>query len=465
VAPHIRYVTTGDGVRIAWSARGRGPIVVSMPPLPCRHIELEWQQSAEEVRFLEALGAGRTLVQYDPRGLGLSDRTAPSYDLDALVRDLDAVVAELAPERVALFAGVNAGPTAIAYAARRPERVSHLILWCSSPRGAEGIGPQFDAIVGLLEHDWTLASETLAHLLRGWSASDQARRLAALLRAAVTPDVARTFVIGARAADVSDLLGRVQAQTLVLHRRGVTWVPIERAVDLAAGIPGARLTVFEGDSMAPWVDDTDAVVRVIDEFLGGAPLAHATAAAPAADDGDTFRCEGDYWTLAFGGRVCRLRDAKGLHHLAHLLARPGEPIAAAELMVALDGTGRAEGGDAGPVLDAQARSTYRRRLADLEEELSDAERCNDDGRRSAARAEMEFLATELARAIGLGGRDRRAASVSERVRLTVTKRIRDALARIARRHAPLGAYLSRTIRTGTLCAYVPDSDRPPRWSF
>ena len=461
MAPHIRYVTTGDRVRIAWSTRGHGPIVVSMPPLPCRHIELEWRQSADEVRFLERLGAGRTLVQYDPRGLGLSDRGAPSYDLDALVDDLDAVVAELAPERVALFAGVNAGPTAIAYALRRPERVSHLMLWCSSPRGAEGIGPQFDAIVGLLEHDWTLASETLAHLLRGWSSGDQARRLAALLRAAVTPDVARTLVIGARAADVSDLLAGVQAPTLVMHRRGVTWVPIERAVDLAAGIPGAHLAVFEGDSMAPWVGDTDAVVRAIDEFLG----TPRTDEPPAPADHETFRCEGDYWTLAYAGRVCRVRDAKGLHHIAHLLGRPAEPVTAAELMIALDGEGRDDSTDAGPVVDAAARRAYRARLADLREQLDDAERCNDSGRSAAARAEIEFIAAELARAVGLGGRDRRAASASERVRLTVTKRIRDALTRITRRHAPLGEHLARSIRTGTVCAYVPDSNPPPRWSF
>jgi hypothetical protein len=265
----------------------------------------------------------------------------------------------------------------------------------------------------------------------------------------------------AQNADVSHLLGRVRSPTLVLHRRGVTWVPIERAVELAAGIPGARLEVFDGDSMAPWAGDLETVGRAVDAFLG-----MAVPDEPTVVEADhTFRCEGDYWTLAYAGRVCRLRDAKGLHHIAHLLGRPAEPVAAAELMVALDGQGRGDRGDAGPVLDGQARRAYRLRLEDLQLQLTEAERCNDEGRASAARAEMDFIATELAAAVGLGGRDRRAASAAERARLTVTKRIRDALARIGRRHAPLGEHLARTLRTGLLCAYVPDSDPPPRWSL
>jgi pimeloyl-ACP methyl ester carboxylesterase len=399
-------------------------------------------------------------VQYDPRGLGLSDRSAPSYGLDALTLDLDAVVDRLAADRVALFAGVNAGPTAIAYAATRPERVSHLVLWCSSVHGDEGIGAQFDAVVGLMEQDWGLASETLAHVLRGWSAGPPARELAALLRASITPEVARAFVVEARRSDASSLLVGVRAPTLVLHRRGVTWVPVARAVDLAAGISGARLQVFEGDSMAPWVGDTESVVRAIDAFLG----APAHEEPPRSESDNAFRCEGEYWTLAYAGCVRRLRDAKGLHHIAYLLGRPTEPVAAAELMLALDRTAHAAG-DAGPVLDDRARRSYRRRLEELQEDANEAERFGDADRVARAHAEIEFLAAELAGAIGLGGRERRAGAASERVRLTVTKRIRDALVRIREHHAALGEHLDRTLRTGIVCAYVPDSTPPPRWSF
>src|SRR5262249_20720083 len=122
VAVHVEYVTTSDGVRIAYATRGRGPAIVSMPPIPCRHVELEWEVP-DERRWLEALGRGRMLVQYDPRGFGLSERSATTSSLDASDRDLDAVLGRVAPAGATLFAAVSAGPFAIAYAAHHPDRV------------------------------------------------------------------------------------------------------------------------------------------------------------------------------------------------------------------------------------------------------------------------------------------------------------------------------------------------------
>lgn len=179
VAVRVEYVTTSDGVRIAYATRGRGPAIVSMSPLPCRHIELEWEEP-DERRWLESLGRGRTLVQYDPRGFGLSERDATTSSLDASDRDLDAVLERVAPRGATLFAAVSAGPLAIAYAAQHPDRVSNLILWCSSSRGTEGLGPQLDALLGLVEQNWELATETAAHVLRGWSAGQSARQLATM---------------------------------------------------------------------------------------------------------------------------------------------------------------------------------------------------------------------------------------------------------------------------------------------
>jgi pimeloyl-ACP methyl ester carboxylesterase len=456
VPPPASYVTTADGVRIAWATCGRGRPVVSMPPIPFRHLELEWE-SPEDRRWLERLAARHMLVQYDPRGLGLSERGITSYSLDALLLDVDAVVACLAPEPVALFAAVNAGPLAIAYAARHPERVSHLVLWCSSPRAGEGLGPQLDALVGLVEHDWDLATETAAHVLRGWSAGDTARKLAALLRAAAAPETVRALYRIVPSIDVSDLLPAVRCPTLVLHRREVSWLPVERATELASGIPGARLVLLEGNSMAPWAGDVDALARAVDDFLGGPA---ADAAAPAA--GETFRREGEYWTLAFAGRLCRVRDAKGLHHVAHLLGRPGVQVPAAELMATLDGA-VAPTGDTGPALDAQAKAAYRRRLDDLRAELAEAEAWNDEGRAEAARGEIEVITRQLAAAVGLGGRDRPAGAAGERARVTVTKRIKDAIDRVGRAHPALGEHLARTVRTGAVCAYLPDV--PVRWSL
>jgi non-specific serine/threonine protein kinase len=119
--------------------------------------------------------------------------------------------------------------------------------------------------------------------------------------------------------------------------------------------------------------------------------------------------------------------------------------------------------DAGPRLDARAKGAYRRRLDDLRSELAEAERAHDRGREGAVRAEMEFIGREIAAAVGLGGRDRPSASAAERARLTVTKRIKDAVARVPRQHPALGEYLGHTVRTGFVCVYVPGPDSPGPW--
>jgi pimeloyl-ACP methyl ester carboxylesterase len=457
VPPPVAYVTTADGVRIAYAISGRGHPVVSMPPLPFRHIELEWE-SPEDRRWLERLAARHTLVQYDPRGMGLSERDAPTFTTEALLLDLDAVVGSLA-EPPALFAAVNTGPLAIAYAARHPERISHLVLWCSARRAADAMGPHLDTLFGLLAQDWELGTETAAHVVRGWSSGDTARKLATLLRAAVSADAARALYALLPGFDAGPLLPALRTPTLVLHRRELTWLPLERATELAQGIPGARLVVLEGASMAPWAGDMEALARTVDEFLG-VPADDEPAAA-----GDAFRREGEYWTLAFAGRVARVRDAKGLRHLADLLRQPGVAVPAVELLAALDTPGARPPtlGDAGPALDARAKAAYRARLDALGDALAEAERFDDRGRAAAAREEIDALTQQLAAAVGLGGRDRPTAAAGERARLTVTKRIKDAVDRIRRAHPPLGEHLAASVRTGLVCVYEPKT--PVRWTF
>ena len=119
--------------------------------------------------------------------------------------------------------------------------------------------------------------------------------------------------------------------------------------------------------------------------------------------------------------------------------------------------------DTGPVLDEQAKTAYRARLRELEEELAEATSWADPVRAARARQEMQFLADELAAAVGLGGRDRRAGSAAERARVNITRAIRAALARI-RAHSPaLADHLDATIHTGTFCSYAPDPRAPITW--
>jgi non-specific serine/threonine protein kinase len=198
-----------------------------------------------------------------------------------------------------------------------------------------------------------------------------------------------------------------------------------------------------------------------------------------------FRQEGDYWTLAYHGTVCRLKDLKGLHYLAFLLAHPGEACPAVALVSAVDHPQtppaapayqalsadqlavqhlRVGGlGDAGAVLDAQAQAAYKRRIEELQADLAEAQRWQDLGRATTAQAEIEFLTAELAAALGLGGRDRRVASSTERARLMVTKAIKAALDKIHANHPTLGHHLATSITTGTYCTYSHDPATPLSW--
>ena len=194
-------------------------------------------------------------------------------------------------------------------------------------------------------------------------------------------------------------------------------------------------------------------------------------------DVNVFRREGDYWTVVFEGRTTHVRNLKGIRYLVRLLADPGREFHVLDLVAAESGgfaapeRGRAAGlshghlGDAGEMLDARAKDAYRRRLGEIEDDIEQARAFGDDARAAQADTERDFLVREISRAVGLGGHDRRAASTSERARVSVTRALRQAIARIGEHHPELVAHLDRTIRTGTHCSYVPDPRTPPAWRF
>jgi tetratricopeptide (TPR) repeat protein len=188
---------------------------------------------------------------------------------------------------------------------------------------------------------------------------------------------------------------------------------------------------------------------------------HAEAAEQPAGEDNLFRREGDYWTVFFEGRTVRIRDLKGMRYLRRLLSSPGQEVHVLDLVAAETGT-EAQTGDAGELLDTRAKEAYRRRLAEIEADIEEARALNDPERLAQAEAEREFLVQELSRAVGLGGRDRRAGSASERARAAVTRALRQAIARLGEHHPELGEHLDRTVRTGTYCAYMPDP-RAPGW--
>jgi tetratricopeptide (TPR) repeat protein len=242
---------------------------------------------------------------------------------------------------------------------------------------------------------------------------------------------------------------------------------LARAADLAAALDWPHM-----------IDRIETLKGASSEIV--APERPVAAAVRAGEH--VLRHEGEYWTVVHEGSAVRLRDSKGLRCLARLLASPGQEIFAVDLEAAGQVTGgkaqqrsraraasaaalgvRADLGDAGEMLDTRARAAYKARLDALREELAEAERFNDPVRAGTAREEMDFLVRELARAVGLGGRDRKAASHAERARLNVTRAIRAVLRTLDRVHPSLANHLALTIRTGRYCSYSPDPRAPIIW--
>jgi non-specific serine/threonine protein kinase len=174
-----------------------------------------------------------------------------------------------------------------------------------------------------------------------------------------------------------------------------------------------------------------------------------------------------------------VKDAKGLHYIAYLLHHPRREFHVLELVQRSgEGDREAEGvrrkasrreetssaGQGLPLLDTTAKAAYHQRLGELRDELEEAERFNDPGRAERAREEIDAITEQLAAAVGLGGRDRQAASSSERARSTVTKAVKAALSRISDHHTALGRHLTATIKTGTFCSYAPD-EAAAQWAF
>ena len=279
--PRIQYAKTTDGVSIAFFTLGEGMPLVSAPHVGVNHIQLEWQWP-EYRAFLERLAQKARLVGYDLRGFGLSDRGVTDFSLDARVADLEAVADRLQLDRFVLFGNNDSGPVTIAYATRHPERVSHLVLWCAWARYWDVFSAsQYDAIRSLVDRNWELYTETVAHASAGWSESEAASRIASLLRQCVAPEVYRAAAQATSEFDVTALLPHVRSPTLVFHRREYPLVGVDIATGLASRIPDARLVLLEGASAIPFLGDTGALSRAIDEFLSEGDEATALAPAPS----------------------------------------------------------------------------------------------------------------------------------------------------------------------------------------
>jgi len=192
----------------------------------------------------------------------------------------------------------------------------------------------------------------------------------------------------------------------------------------------------------------------------GVPRTHATTPATLTPTtgskvpDEVVLCEqqGQLWLLSGFGERVHVKDSRGLQMLARLIAEPGNPLHALDLSGA---SSEVDGGDGGPLLDQEARIAYRKRLKDLFAIRDEAEALGDAGRLAGVQREIAAISDELERAFGLGGRERRTGSASERARSNVQRRISHGLEQVRAASTRLGEHLAATVKTGTYCVYAP----------
>jgi pimeloyl-ACP methyl ester carboxylesterase len=278
--PVIQYAMTSDGVNVAFSVLGEGSPLVFLPVLPLSHLQVEWQMPGMR-EFLEAFAVRHTVIRFDARGLGLSDRHDSERTLDAHLRDLEAVVAKLGLQKFALFGASYSGPMAIRYAARHPDRVTRLVLWCTHAYHAEvvqrlptQVNQQRQAVNQLADVDRDLFIRTYLHRAVGWSEGETANRFVEVAKQSIDPDRFFENLANHAAFDAREDLPSVRCPTLVLHRPAFVGSNVDVAKGLAARMPNARLVLCEGESVAPFIGDSAAVLDSALAFLQEDQLAN-----------------------------------------------------------------------------------------------------------------------------------------------------------------------------------------------
>jgi pimeloyl-ACP methyl ester carboxylesterase len=249
----IQYCTTSDGVRLAYSIIGRGTPIVRIPHW-FAHLEYDVKGLIFRHTIL-GLAHRHSLLRYDGRGMGLSQRDVPEISFERLVADLEAVVDHAKLERFILLGLSQGGALAIEYASRHPDRVSHLIICGGFARGrlhrveSEKNKNALELECALIRQGWGSDEDSHREFFTSQFIPDGTiehhRALNELQRVATSPRVAERILCINADTNVFELLPSIKAPTLVLHARGDLRVPLSEGQEIAAGVPGAKFVPLE----------------------------------------------------------------------------------------------------------------------------------------------------------------------------------------------------------------------------
>jgi pimeloyl-ACP methyl ester carboxylesterase/DNA-binding CsgD family transcriptional regulator len=282
----IRFCTSRDGVRIAFATCGTGsPVVKAANWLT--HIEFD-RSSPVWRHWIDELCCGHALLRYDTRGCGLSDWDVHDISVDAWADDLAAVVDAAGLERFALVGLSQGGAVSIAYAARHPERVSHLVLCGAFARGrfrwarSRDELDEFEMAIRLAEIGWDRENaafrQVFATQLLPDGSSEQHHSFTELMRLSTSGQTAGRVLRAVSTLDVVSLAQQIRCPTLVFHARSDARVPFEQGLQLAALIPGARFVPLEGRNHV-LLEDEPAWAAFKEELRRFLPEADSAGAA------------------------------------------------------------------------------------------------------------------------------------------------------------------------------------------
>ncbi len=214
-----QYARTSDDVHIAYWVSGSGPPLV-YAPIPLPNSWLAALKLAEAQRYFDRLAQRYSLITFDFRGVGMSEEGATDLSLDALVRDIQAVADAQQLEQFSMVGSALGGPITIAYAAAHPERVSHLILWCTGASTSSFRATIRMSTVPAVASigDWKILTETAALALLGTSLASEVPRFARMLQESTTIDRWTATMASRNDDDVTAQLPEVQVPTLVINR-------------------------------------------------------------------------------------------------------------------------------------------------------------------------------------------------------------------------------------------------------
>jgi pimeloyl-ACP methyl ester carboxylesterase/DNA-binding CsgD family transcriptional regulator len=251
VEQQIRFCTAPDGVRLAYAVHGRGPPIVRAATW-LTHLDFD-RESPVWRHWLQSLGDGHTLVRYDERGCGLSDRDVGDLSVDTWVADLETVVDAAGVDRFSLLGISQGAAVALVYAARHAERITHLMLYGGFARGRKLRRPEerllHEALISTIRAGWADPNPTFRHLFSmlflPHGTPEQMAWYDDLQRRSTSAETAVRLYEARGAIDVTRFAPRVTADTLVVHCRDDRVVPLEEGRLLAAFVPGARLVLLD----------------------------------------------------------------------------------------------------------------------------------------------------------------------------------------------------------------------------